>query len=103
MRTPATVFLLLCLTSCTVQQVLVDTDDLYFTKQYNASTRTYTWFENRSSYVYPSYWNPYPYEMIVVRPIVVLPQTHQTGKRLSRESISNHPAPRMQTQRRGRN
>ena len=105
MRTIATVFLLFAVSSCIVEQNLVDTDDLYITKHYDIATRNYSWYENRRTYVYPSYWNPYPYEMIVVRPIVVVPriqEQYQTGKRPDRGSLPNHNG-NQTTPRRGRN
>lgn len=101
--------LLVCLllSSCVLDYSLVsgDYDDLYARRHYDWYTNSYRWYQYQRSYIYPSYWNPYPYERIVVTPMIVVPQTqeqYQTGKRPDRGSLPNHNR-NQTTPRRGRN
>ena len=72
----------------------VDTDDTYVMRHYNWNTNAYAWHLYQNSYVWPSpYFGGYPYQSVVVRPIIVVPQERalQPGKRPDRESLPNHP------------
>ena len=98
---------LLSLSSCAIEYSAsaVQYDDLYVRRHYDWNTNNYAWYQYRRSYVYPSpYTGFYPYERIVVAPIVVVPKSndHQYGKRPSRESLPNR-APSTVSPRRGRN
>ena len=106
MKKLSVILLALIFSSCVLDYSLVsgDYDDLYARRHYDYNTNTWMWYQYQRSYVYPSPYNGfYPYERIIVTPLVV-PQNknYEYGKRPSRESIPNH-APTISGPRRGRN
>lgn len=110
MRTILLVLISTLFSSCAIEYSAsaVDYDDLYVTRHYDWHTNSYRWYQYQRSYVYPSPYNGlYPYERVIVTPIIVVPQqqkNHEYGKRPTRESIPNHNhAPSISGPRRGRN
>ena len=115
MRTIATVFLLFALSSCVVNQTLVEHDDMYVWKRLDVPTTSYEWrgYHERK-YPQPDYmyihpfvrprWYHYPYWNQPSTVIIVPKQENnlQPGKRPDRGSLPNHNRNQI-TPRRGRN
>lgn len=112
MRNTAVLLVAVLLSSCVTQLAYVENDDMYVTRHYDAHTNTHVWTEVVSNYIQPSYYNPYFYQQVYVRPIVVTPdKNYQYGKRYDRGSVPSQQQPRIQSKqapvgglpRRGRN
>ena len=104
MKKLSALLLSVLLSSCAIDYSLVtgDFDDMYVMRHYNYGTRTWDWYQYSRSYVYPSFYNPYPHQVIVVRPMPQPQNNYTYEKRPSRQSLPGQRSP-LSSPGRGRN